>query len=62
MNKNINTNGRAALYASIYPAIERTCVANGWSSAVHGSVVTDFDLCYNLIQIKQYKLRNFSIR
>ena len=44
MNKNINTNGRAALYASIYPAIERTCVANGWSSAVHGSVVTDFDL------------------
>lgn len=33
MNKNINTNGRAALYASIYPAIERTCVANGWSSA-----------------------------
>ena len=30
MNKNINTNGRAALYASIYPAVERTCVANGW--------------------------------
>ena len=38
MNKNINTNGRAALYASIYPAIERTCVANGWSSAVHGNI------------------------
>ena len=29
MNKNINTNGKSALYASIYPAIEKTCVANG---------------------------------
>lgn len=62
MNKNINTNGRAALYASIYPAIEKTCVANGWCSAVHGSVVTDFDLMLQPLQIKQYKLRNFSIR
>ena len=59
MNKNINTNGRAALYASIYPAIERTCVANGWSSAV-----TDFDLMLQpyidkAIQIKEllYKIR-----
>ena len=32
------------LYMLVYPAIERTCVANGWGSAVHGSVVTDFDL------------------
>ena len=32
------------LYMLIYLAIEKTCVANGWGSAVHGSVVTDFDL------------------
>lgn len=64
MNKNINTNGRAALYASIYPAVERTCVANGWSRAVHGSVVTDFDLMLQpytdkAIQVKEllYKIR-----
>lgn len=64
MNKNINTNGRAALYATIYPAIERTCVANGWCSGVHGSVVSDFDLMLQpytdkAIQVKEllYKIR-----
>ena len=64
MNKNINTNGRTALYASIYPAIEKTCVANDQDSAVYGSVVIDFDLMLQhyidkAIQIKEllYKIR-----
>ena len=59
MNKNINTNGKAALYASIYPAIEKTCVANGWGSAVHGSVITDFDLMLQPYTYKEIQIKKF---
>ena len=50
------------LYMLVYPAIERTCVANGWDNAVHGSVVTDFDLMLQPYTNKAIQIKEFSIR
>lgn len=43
-HKIITTNGRSVFYATIWPAILKKCLENGWSAGLTGSLNSDMDI------------------
>lgn len=43
-HKIITTNGSAVFYATIWPAILKKCLENGWSDGLQGSLNSDMDI------------------
>lgn len=43
-HKIITTNGRSVFYATLWPAILKKCLENGWSAGLQGSLNGDMDI------------------
>ena len=43
-HKIITTNGRSVFYATLWPAILKKCLENGWSAGLQGSLNSDMDI------------------
>ena len=43
-HKIITTNGRSVFYATLWPAILKKCLENGWSAGLTGSLNSDMDI------------------